>query len=861
MWGLAILLLSFSTLAKRYEHLYISAPVVKNASFNRMQQIRFEYVKFLMRVEKDGKYKFDPKQTPDYLESFVKLLLIDNAEAIQTGDLCFFGGWPSKMNSGYCTSPWKTKTDTEVTSYGGYAQNSACGAQDEFRCNPVLFGSPTKGIIAKGSPINGVEVNFSPKKNGNAPGYCVKTGGTYTELTEKCEKASRGSINDLMDKYRENPEELEKFSKAIDKFCHSMPHYDACDDLNKRLKELHGEVYSPETGDENPSRYPTATTDYGGAILKKCQKVASEQDNDVYERGILKQLVKTNPSCDVPGLDVKFENESDFEKFSQSVDRRDFFRRSNIEAFKTAAMAVLVHEKRFIKDSKYDGSTTKEQAWNYLIQKYPELKEDDYKKAFEGVFDQVQKANLNKENPVDLAENFNFNAKKVNELCRKFKENYGKAFGRQNWFQDLINNEGEEAFFKVHKKDMDKSLETFYKNTTAGHFVVSKRFRRRIHDPTVQFVEECAENNSYDVFDYPVLPEDFDKGAKQISDKLEDNLGRIRDKERLYDENLSYRDKKQVREYLKNDPLTIAEVLKGIKDPEQKSRYAAFICSEVLDLYRREKNWQVADYVIGGAGLVASLVLAFTGIGGPAAVALGAVSLTALGYNGSRAYYVYDDAADLNKVNNVNFVSGKQTPENYIQNRHATNHLKEMGYRNVVFAVAGLAGAGDGVVLIPKLAGLTKPLVRLIKYGSSFPEWVLYTQYVFNTRKMMKKTDKLYDVIANPAKQGIFEYQSLKYYVDKLEEKGLTKAEILEGANGAYMLLDEIRKLQAELDSVYPESGVEITTKKEKEIALKIEMYESLFNEILEKIGGYEAMRQFFPLLEKGKFEEQLMAL
>jgi hypothetical protein len=38
-------------------------------------------------------------------------------------------------------------------------------------------------------------------------------------------------------------------------------------------------------------------------------------------------------------------------------------------------------------------------------------------------------------------------------------------------------------------------------------------------------------------------------------------------------------------------------------------------------------------------------------------------------------------------------------------------------------------------------------------------------------------------------------------------------------------------------------------------------MYESLFNEILEKIGGYEAMRQFFPLLEKGKFEEQLMAL
>ncbi len=216
--GALLLIVSLNLYAKGFEHIYISKAVVKNASFNRLQQIRFEYMKFLMRAEKDQKFTFSKKEKNQYLDKIVSLILIDNAVAIQSGDMCFFGGWPSKMNSGYCSSPWKTKTDKEVIAYGGYKNGSACGANNEFRCNPVLFGSPTKNDLGKGSPINGVEVNLPPAKNGNTPGYCVKTGGSFKELTQKCEVVSRDSINDLMDKYRENPGELEKFSKGIDSF-------------------------------------------------------------------------------------------------------------------------------------------------------------------------------------------------------------------------------------------------------------------------------------------------------------------------------------------------------------------------------------------------------------------------------------------------------------------------------------------------------------------------------------------------------------------------------------------------------------------------------------------------------------------
>jgi hypothetical protein len=857
--GLIFLLSSYSLYAKRFANIHITAPVIQNASFNRLQQIRFEYVKFLIRAEADGKYHLDKSDKNVYLDKLIQKIFIENAAADYAGDLCFFGGWPSKKSGQTCKSPWKTKDQKDVISYGGYKSDSACGNVNEFRCNPVLFGSPTQNDLRTGSPINNVKVNLSPNKNGNKPGYCVETNGTFKQLTQKCEMVSRDSINNLMDQYRENPSELEKFSKGIDRFCNTMPDYDACDALNKRLKTLHGDVYEPTTGEEKKMRAPAVKKyeiDYGDQIIKRCQTISKQQDNDVYNRKVLSLMTEENPRCKVPEISG-FDQQEDFDALANMVNRQDLFNKANIKAFKTAALAVLVHERRFIPRSKYNFKN-ENSAWKTLIKEVPKLNNNGYKKAFGEVLRQVNTLNLKQVNFSQAADNYNQNSEKVNKLCRKLRTNYAKQFGRQNWFQDLINTQGEEAFMEVHTKDVKKSLETFYKNTTIGHFNISKHFKKNFHDYSASFVENCAENDSYDVFDYPVLVSDIDKGARQIQEKLAENLERIEDKQIVASSNDIGDIEDEFREYLKNDAQTISELLKSANNPIEKKRYAAFICSEVLDLYKSDRNWQVADYVIGGAGFAASIVLAFTGVGGPAAIALGAVSLSTMGYSGTRAYQVYDDAADIKKVTNVNFASGKQAPKDYIKNKDTEKKLKEMGYRNVVFSVAGLAGAGNGVILIPKFAGLTKSVVNLIKYGSKLPEWILYTQYVFNTRVMIKRSEKMVDLILDPTKQNIFKYQSFKYYVQELKKQGQTKSDIAEGANSAYILINEIQKLQAKLDVLNPIAGVELETIEAKQLALKIENYESVLKSIVDKLGGYAAMKQFYPLLEKGEFKAQL---
>ena len=89
-------------------------------------------------------------------------------------------------------------------------------------------------------------------------------------------------------------------------------------------------------------------------------------------------------------------------------------------------------------------------------------------------------------------------------------------------------------------------------------------------------------------------------------------------------------------------------------------------------------------------------------------------------------------------------------------------------------------------------------------------------------------------------------------------KKGQTKSDIAEGANSAYILINEIQKLQAKLDVLNPIAGVELETIEAKQLALKIENYESVLKSIVDKLGGYAAMKQFYPLLEKGEFKAQL---
>ena len=94
-----------------------------------------------------------------------------------------------------------------------------------------------------------------------------------------------------------------------------------------------------------------------------------------------------------------------------------------------------------------------------------------------------------------------------------------------------------------------------------------------------------------------------------------------------------------------------------------------------------------------------------------------------------------------------------------------------------------------------------------------------------------------------------------------LIKEGYSKEEILELANSFYLLLEESRRLQSELDKYYPDPGAEILTPEAKEIAFKLEMYEPVLSEMIEKLGGYAALKQFYPALQDNTFQEKLYAL
>lgn len=74
----------------------------------------------------------------------------------------------------------------------------------------------------------------------------------------------------------------------------------------------------------------------------------------------------------------------------------------------------------------------------------------------------------------------------------------------------------------------------------------------------------------------------------------------------------------RVKDYLKNNPITIAEFLKANPDDENVKA----LCALILDINRRDNRRLWVDRVVTGVGVVAGVALSMTGIGTPVGVGL-----------------------------------------------------------------------------------------------------------------------------------------------------------------------------------------------------------------------------------------------
>ena len=346
----------------------LSASQIKGLNYNQMQKVRMSYINFVISVGYETKY--EPKTS--FIKYLNKIQFLSSAYA-ENDKMCFFGGWPSKMSGGSCRTPWKVKDDSLVKDFGGYTSSSSCGSPDEFRCNPVLFGAPSKSIIERGSPINGVDVNFSPNKNGPEAGYCVKTASNYRELTGNCEKVSRGSLNSIIDDYKKNPEKLAKFSIAIQSYCDSNPSYDACNDLADRIKVVTGKNIGNYGSDGSRSAGAAVqgeVPNHGISMLKKCDELLKEKD--IKNRNLFGGVELASYEC-VPEEIVNIGSMNDIKNIQKTMDKAELLNDLNEESFYQSLKALVANEIKFNRKTAFDVSMP-DAFLRSVLKKYPGVK-------------------------------------------------------------------------------------------------------------------------------------------------------------------------------------------------------------------------------------------------------------------------------------------------------------------------------------------------------------------------------------------------------------------------------------------------------------------------------------------------------
>jgi hypothetical protein len=164
------------------------------------------------------------------LDFMTSLLLAEAMAADLSGEVCFFGGWPSVRIDGLCKRPWsdEVKAHSGMSEFEkGYQENGNCDSKSnnnfEYRtCNPILFGpgGTRSNVIEEGMCVS------LPKVRGQTD---------YSNFTKTCFDNAKlnfrrlGSLNNLQALYErvrndeDFREEYKKHAEAILSFCQSNP--------------------------------------------------------------------------------------------------------------------------------------------------------------------------------------------------------------------------------------------------------------------------------------------------------------------------------------------------------------------------------------------------------------------------------------------------------------------------------------------------------------------------------------------------------------------------------------------------------------------------------------------------------------
>mgnify|MGYP000303604939 CR=1 FL=1 len=645
---------------------------------NQLKELRVAYIDFLSSVEKDTEYE-------ELKTSFLKFSLIKEANA-DFGGVCFFGGWPSLMEGGYCRSPWKTKNDSRVQSFGGYEASSACGSNTEFRCNPLLFGAPKEG---SSSQINGVQINLNPK-NGNASGYCVNTGGSYVELTNKCLRASKDNEQELIDKYKNDPDYQQKiadFSQAIDEFCSAKPSYDACDDLANRLGAIKSGTVTdapldPAIVDENPVEQEIiegATSEQPfNPLLNKCQNYL----NDKYGYSVL-----GNATCEQAV--TSDEISSDLENVNVAMQRLSFAGELNSNAVEFMVMGLVANSKKFgLPLAGKDGFVEE------LLEKYPNL--NNYKDKIELAYD--NSSMISKSDIDNGLKVYRESSNGFSQLCKDLNKEYQALFTNTRRGRRAPKSKKNEVLNK-YKDIYFPKLENLFQTSGFSSLFGTDHFKDEFFDLGEDHLAKCAQDADHEILKMPISSNDITKAAMEINEDLDIEIKEISSRQK----NISSTSKSQdvIRDYLESDPALALYTL------QQNPELSDIACQESIGLQSKKR---ITGYLTGAAYAVVGLggaILTATGVGAPLGSAMISGALLATGIGTA-----------VNQYSNAQRQEQLLSQALYLNQKSAQDAVKAQSQIDSEKSTAVVAGIADAALTVVPVVGALAKGVRATTQAS-----------------------------------------------------------------------------------------------------------------------------------------------
>lgn len=506
--------------------------------------------------------------------------------------------------------------------------------------------------------------------------------------------------------------------------------------------------------------------------MKNCSDVVKDDGDDVQNRNIAGRIV-SGLGCrdDLASLNqpqIK-ELKNDIDKILDHIDTKVVLDQTNAIALEKTATAYWASKRQL------SGATLESEASaiKMICSEKSELCED--KLALKTLSDSYKKSvtKLKAVTPLTDSETsrllqteFNPLVKEINSYCQKANAEYHKIKAQNDAAKEANNpklnpykeyatvaidntrvaktfNEdhffGEMLLAAGNKTLQDKFSELL--DSKLGHLMMSKSLQEKvgIYNPA-KFRANCAGGGG--TLLKLATVSDINHAKAGFSELLTDEIDKLTESQ---DASGAHSRKSALQNYLKSNPLTIAELLKNNPSPE----YAKLMCYLIRDINSSDQNWEYLKTGVTVIGVAASVALAATGVGAPAGAALfTAVTLTTAVSAGASLddYFAHKEEARLSLQAGATNQDGKSASieRSLSEDKKADESFKEFA-TTVVLEATGF--------------GVTKIAKNFVRPGAA-------AKLINSSDEVLEVAD---DVVRAPAK--VIE-------TPKLEGKKLTQVEV-----------------------------------------------------------------------------------